>query len=69
MTDETPDLTGWAEDMHKDGLEPSPCAGDVALGDRVIARVHFAFAPDVPASARMDFAMQMVQAAADAAGG
>jgi hypothetical protein len=41
------DTSEWAVNLGADGLEPDERQFEVNAGDKVIARVHFAFDPDM----------------------
>jgi hypothetical protein len=41
------DTSAWAVNLGADGLQPDERQFDVNAGDKVIARVHFAFDPDM----------------------
>jgi hypothetical protein len=41
------DVSRWAVQLGADGLEPDERQFEVKAGDKVIARVHFAFDPDM----------------------
>lgn len=58
-----PGLGTWAVDMGADGLAPHAVALTVLGDDRPLARVHFAFDPNMPKAARNAFVMALGEAA------
>jgi hypothetical protein len=42
------DTADWAVNLGADGLEPDEHQLEMKAGDQVIARIHFAFEPDMP---------------------
>lgn len=49
------DVSAWAVAMGADGLEPSEDTLSLKGDDQTIVRVHFAFAPGMPAEVRESF--------------
>ncbi|MGW7247740.1 hypothetical protein [Streptomyces decoyicus] len=41
------DVSAWAVNLGADGLEPTGHVLSVGAGERTIARIHFAFSPDM----------------------
>jgi hypothetical protein len=60
------DLSEWAVRLGTDGLEPDAHLITVGAGERPIARIHFAFSPDMEDETRTALAEGVSQAIANA---
>ncbi|MFE7105599.1 hypothetical protein ACFU98_10760 [Streptomyces sp. NPDC057575] len=59
------DISQWAVDLGADGLEPEEHSLTINGDDRPIARIHFAFEPDMPDEMRAALVEGIGQAIAD----
>lgn len=59
------DLSEWAVNLGADGLEPTGHVLKVGSADKQIARIHFAFAPDLAEDVRLDLVEGLAQVIAD----
>jgi hypothetical protein len=60
------DVTRWAVDLGADRLEPSGSSITVGASEKPIARIHFAFEPDMPDEMQTALVEGIGQAIADA---
>lgn len=59
------DVSEWAINLGADGLEPTGHVLKVGSADKQIARIHFAFAPDLADDVRLDLVEGLAQVIAD----
>ncbi|MEV7470432.1 hypothetical protein AB0O20_28605 [Streptomyces kronopolitis] len=60
------DVSDWAVRLGADGLEPEDHTLTVDGDDTPLVRLHLAFHPDLPDSARRAFSMRLARVMADA---
>ena len=58
------DTSAWAIRCGADGYEPLPTVANISVEGRPLARLHFAFPPNVAESARKDLMVALAEAAA-----
>lgn len=59
------DVSEWAINLGADGLEPTGHVLKVGSADKQIARIHFAFDPDLAEDVRLDLVEGLAQVIAD----
>lgn len=66
LIDGAADVSAWAVDLGADGLEPSANAITLDGDDKPLARIHFAFSPDMDEATRAAFAARLAHLMAGA---
>ena len=65
LIDGAADVSRWAVDLGADGLEPNGHSLTIGSAEKPVARIHFAFAPDMADDVRTALVEGLAQVIAD----